>query len=365
MPLSAVVVDDSIVFRKTIRDCLESIGDVRILDVARDGKSAVEKIRRHQPDLVTLDVEMPGMDGLEVLQALQNDNLKSNILMVSSLTQRGAESTTKALSLGAFDFILKPCHVDPAANIADLTRQLRTRVSAISRRKQRGAAPKGRASSTSHAKPLRTKITPPANHRELSPDLIMIGISTGGPQALRAMIPSLPANLPIPVVIVQHMPAMFTASMAADLNKLSAIKVVEAENDTTLRAGCVYVAPGGRHLKMTGFRGALKVNVNDDPPYQNCKPSVNYLFNSARKIVGGNCLSLIMTGMGDDGLESCRELRRVGATIWAQDEASCTVYGMPKQIVDDGLANSVLGLPDIAPAIVRYCNEHARKPVTS
>lgn len=361
MTLSAIVVDDSIVFRKTIRDCLESIGDVRIVDVARDGMSAVEKIRKHKPDLVTLDVEMPGMDGLQVLEALKNDDLKTNILMVSSLTQRGAESTTKALSLGAFDFVLKPCHSDPAANIADLTRQLRTRVSAIARRNKpvatRSAVSK---TATTPVAPLTQKSQPTRK-----PDVVLIGISTGGPQALRTMIPALPANLPIPVVVVQHMPAMFTASMAADLNKLSALNVYEATNDAPLKAGSVYIAPGGRQLRMNGHRGALRAEVTDDPPYQNCKPSVDYLFHSARKIVGGNCLSLIMTGMGNDGLESCRELCRAGGTVWAQDETSSTVYGMPKQIVDNGLADSVFPLDQIASAIVRHCNQNARNLVSS
>ncbi|MEM9644387.1 MAG: chemotaxis response regulator protein-glutamate methylesterase [Planctomycetota bacterium] len=357
MSLSAVVVDDSIVFRKVVRDTLEEVGGVRVVDVAGNGNLAVQKIRQHKPDFVTLDLEMPGLDGLGVLEALKADNLPTNILMVSSFTRRGADSTTKALSLGAFDFILKPDFDDAKKNKEDLKRQIGQRVKALSRRNPGSLAAKspvrkGVAAPASVSKPA------PRRGRVSPPEAIVVGISTGGPQALRKMISKLPADLPVPVVIVQHMPAMFTSSMARDLDGFSALQVVEAEDRMPIQAGSVYIAPGGKQMRISGFPGALRAEVTDDPPERSCKPSVDYMFRSADKVLGPKLLGLIMTGMGDDGLEGCRLLRKSGATVWAQDEASSTVYGMPRQIVDNGLADEVLPLSQISNSIARFCHRH-------
>ncbi|SRR6056297_768626 len=364
MTLSAVVVDDSIIFRKAVRDSLEAVGGVRVVGVAGNGLVAVEKIRQLKPDLVTLDVEMPDMDGLQVLKQLQKDQLSTKIIMISSLTQRGASATTEALSLGAFDFILKPNGGDAKRNLSELQQQLSVRVREISRIAVRPVAllPSRPESNLFKAvKPAKSSAVfqPNLGKREL-PEVVLIGISTGGPQALRGMLTQLPADFPVPVIVVQHMPPMFTASMARDIDKAAPLNVVEAADAMPIRTGTIYIAPGGKQLGLSGAPYDLRADVNDDPAQRNCKPSVDYLFKSAIRVLGGNVLGLIMTGMGDDGLDGCRGLQAAGAAIWAQDEASCTVYGMPRQIVENGLADEVIPLGKIAS---KLANASYRRPV--
>lgn len=363
MTLRAIVVDDSLIFRKVVRDSLELAGDIEIVAVASNGAAAVERILAMRPDLVTLDIEMPGMDGLQVLQELQQHDLDTKVIMVSSLTERGAASTTRALALGAFDFILKPDHDSPAKNIAALQKQLNERITAI-RRPRRSTGGRASASGPSPVKPTATRRPQAPANRSVTgkPDLVAIGISTGGPQALRQMIGELSPDLPVPIVIVQHMPAMFTASMAKDIDGHSRVTVSEAANGDPLNAGCVYVAPGGKQLRITGSGGCYRAEVTDDQPVRNCKPSIDYLFDSIGQLDLKQVLAIVMTGMGDDGMRGCQTLRQTGAMIWAQDEATSTVYGMPRQVVNAGIADRVLPLDEIAPAIMRSCGKSRPRP---
>ncbi len=354
MKLRTIVVDDSLIFRKAVRDCLAPMSNVEVIDIASDGTVAIAKILAHKPDLVTLDVEMPGVDGLGVLEAIKKANLETNVIMLSSHTGRGASTTTRALSLGAFDFILKPTHETFEANVAELRSQLASRIAVLSPTnplsRVRPTAPPAPRAVSSPVAPVRT------SHQRRSTDrieAIALGISTGGPKALRMLLPGLPSNLAVPILIVQHMPPLFTASLADDLNRTSEIDVVEAADGMTVRAGCAYIAPGGKQMRLGGCAGNYRVEITDDPAIKSCKPSVDYLFESAADIYGSRLLGIVMTGMGDDGTDGARAIHGRGGSVWAQDEASSTVYGMPRRAVEAGVVDEVLSLGEIGLGIRR------------
>ncbi len=355
MNLRAIVVDDSIVFRKVIRDAIAQIDGVDVIDVARDGASAIEKIKRHRPEVVTLDLEMPGLSGLEVLESLQREHIETNVIMVSSHTQRGAVATTKALEMGAFDYILKPDNDDAVDNQNELRQQLASRLDFLIR---------PAASSTARANDEASPQAPQAGTSESSNhcfssdfiscdpvDAICIGISTGGPKALARVIPSLSSEINIPILIVQHMPPMFTETMARSLNERSSLAVVEATDGMPLRGGQVYIAPGGKQTRVGGYPGAWTIEVTNDDAIRSCKPSVDYLLNSAAHQFHQRLLAIVMTGMGDDGLAGCRTVAAHGGQVWAQDQVTSTVFGMPRQIIEAGLANEILPLDLISQGI--------------
>ena len=355
MTLRAIVVDDSIVFRKAVRDALGDIDGVDVIDVAKDGITAVEKIKQHRPDVVTLDVEMPGLNGLEVLETLQRENIHPKIIMVSSHTQRGAITTTRALAMGAFDFILKPDHQDSDQNRIELRDQLAARLDSISLKSNPTTS--GSTGLTQSYQPIPSPVATGRRNATLGGPIdaicICIGISTGGPKALAQVIPSLHDNLQVPILIVQHMPPLFTKTMADTLNSSSALTVTEASDGMPLKGGQVYIAPGGKQMRIAGYPGAWTAEITNDAPLRNCKPSVDYLFESAAKEFRDRLLAIVMTGMGDDGLEGCRAVAKTGGKIWAQDEATSTVFGMPRQIIEAQLANEVLSLDSITRGIAK------------
>lgn len=363
--LRALVVDDSLIFRKVVRDSLASIDGVDVIDVARDGESAIEKIRLLRPDVVTLDVEMPGLDGLQVLEAIQQQKIDTNVIMISSLTTRGAETTTRALAIGAFDFILKPNHDSLEANTIELRTELGRRIEILRRRIGQSGRTMTRSGAVESPKsPLRaptnmrpnacsiTRTVDAAGRMNLS--AICIGISTGGPKALSEMIPRLPANIDVPILIVQHMPPLFTKTMAEGLDQQSKLTVVEAADGMRLRGGHVYIAPGGRHMRVGGFPGAWTAEITNADPIKSCRPSVDYLFTSAAEHFHSQVLGIVMTGMGDDGVDGCRAIAAKGGRVWAQDKPSCAVYGMPRQVIEAGLADEVLPLSQIDRWIQRH-----------
>ncbi len=343
--MRVLVVDDSTLFRKVVRDAVQGESDIEVVGTAANGRIALEKIRQLQPDLVTLDVEMPELNGMEVLRELQAMPSAPAVILLSALTADGAALTTKALRLGAFDFILKP----RGADFDDSTRMLRKDLIP----KIRGCveALRGRDPATSvEHQPVTAQ--PHRGNGPFRPEVITIGVSTGGPAALGELLPQLPGDLPIPVTIVQHMPPMFTRSLADDLNEACALRVQEGEDGMVLKPGEVYIAPGGKQMKVVGGRAAALLQVADHPPERNCRPSVDYLFRSLSFVYGGSVLAVVMTGMGDDGTRGCRLLKRQGARILAQDEASCVVYGMPRWIVEEGLADGVHSLQQLSSSII-------------
>ena len=358
--LRVLVVDDTIVYRKAISDIIEEIPGVELAGVAHNGKIALAKIQTLKPDILTLDIEMPQMNGIEVLMEIQKNNLGVGAIMVSTLTAEGSDMTMRALELGAFDFILKPQSKNQTEGKREIRAALEPILKAYARSKfgslllnRPGRTGPGRAAddtATARSVPARTT----ASRRGKS-EIIAIGISTGGPNALNQMLPKLPADLGVPVLIVQHMPPVFTQSLAASLDKKCQLTVKEAENGENIVPNVVYIAPGGKQMKLVaGTDGRhRKIKITDDPPENSCKPSVDYLFRSVGDYYVGRTTAVIMTGMGSDGTKGLGILKDKAAHIIGQDEASCIVYGMPKAPAELGYLDVVVPLGGIADEIVK------------
>jgi two-component system chemotaxis response regulator CheB len=345
--LRILVVDDSALYRQLVKNVLRECSGVEVVGVAKEGEEALQLVETLAPDVLTLDVRMPGMDGIAVLRELRRRRCPARVIMLSSLTARGAQVTTDALLEGAFDFILKPSSHDAAANRQALSQALVEKLEALGCgvRPARPAAPRAAV-----APPLGTgAVIPPPDRFEA----VLIGTSTGGPVALRAVLPALPENFPLPVLVVQHMPAQYTHSLAVRLNELSPLEVVEGCDGMTLEPGWAYVAPGGRQMKVSAPTGRPILRITDDPPENSCRPSVDFLLRSAAAVFGGKVLVVIMTGMGRDGVEGCRLLKQQGACVIAEHADTCVVYGMPKAVVEACLADEVVPLDRIAPQVLR------------
>jgi two-component system chemotaxis response regulator CheB len=289
--------------------------------------------------------------------------MKAGVIMLSSLTVRGGEMTMRALELGAFDFLTKPEGGDAGANMGHLRARLMPMIRAFERRREIRAILSGEASGHLEvpqvlAAPAATLHPPTRRLRRSGPPLVLIGDSTGGPGALAKLVPALPADLGAPVFIVQHMPAMFTKPLAASLDKNSAIRVKEAQDGEMAQANCAYVAPGGRQMKLAASpKGEIILRITDDPPENGCRPAVDYLFRSAALHFPNRSIAAILTGMGNDGTDGLRMLKRGGCFSIAQDEASCVVFGMPKEAIQAGVVDTVAPLEMIGAAIVRSVKE--------
>ena len=348
--LRCLVVDDSALYRKVVRDVLASIPGVEVVGVANDGARAVEQIEALRPDLVTLDLEMPRLDGIGVLKELQSKKIEVAAIMVSAFTASGAKTTTEALSLGAFDFILKPTTNSLAESTLQLRHDLTPKVNAARLRGLATPATRTALPSTPSQRPATPARPMPLKPRlpNLRPEIVTIGVSTGGPQALTQLLPKLPANFPVPIVIVQHMPPMFTKSLADDLDKRCQLRVSEGTQGQPVRRGEIIIAPGGRMMRVVKQATGPVIQLTDDPPERNCKPSVDFLFRSVASGYGARALAVVLTGMGDDGTLGARQIKAAGGMVLAQDAATCVVYGMPKSIVENNLADDVLPLSQIA-----------------
>ncbi len=357
MNLRVLVVDDTSLFRRVIADALALLPDVEVVGTAPNGKIALERAAMLSPDLITLDIEMPEMNGLEVLDALKSRGMKCGVVIVSALTLKGGELTIQALERGAFDFITKPTDGDLKTNLSAVSNALAPIINAYRRRWEIRSILKPTSNSftppakvTPPSTPVRVDYTPVSKKA----DLVLIGVSTGGPNALAKMLPALPQNFPVPILIVQHMPPLFTKPMAASLAAKSKLFVKEAEDGEVIHPATVYIAPGGRHMKISaGSSGEIKLIITDDPLENNCRPSVDYLFRSVANHFNGNTTAVIMTGMGNDGVLGLRLLKRKNCHIIAQDEASCVVFGMPGEAVKAGVVDIVSPLEQIADEINR------------
>jgi two-component system, chemotaxis family, protein-glutamate methylesterase/glutaminase len=337
--LKVLIVDDSAIYRSLVQGCLREMPDLQCVGTAGDGKDAIAKAAELRPDLILLDVEMPVMGGVEAMPKLRQLLPSAGIIMVSSLTTNGANITMDALQAGAFDFVTKP-QVKPGEDgFAALREPLSTVIDAFR---------EGRAQ---RAKPA--KVQKPKGARGKAPviDVVAIGSSTGGPSALAEVIPMLPADLRVPVLIVQHMPARFTASLATSLDRRSKLRVREAEEGRPLRAGEVLVAPGGKHLEVAMQDSEPFVRLTTQKPVNSFRPSVDVLFKSLAESLPAKALCIVMTGMGADGLEGVKAVRQGGGWCIAQDQASCAVYGMPRSVIEGGEADEVLALDAIAARI--------------
>ena len=360
--LKVLIVDDTIVYRKIVGDILKEISGVEIIGVANNGKIALSKIKTLEPDLITLDIEMPEVNGIEVLEELTQMQSPPIAVMLSTLTQQGSEMTIKALELGAFDFIPKPDQGSMAENLEKVKQAIVPIISTLKKQKLTRDTIRGRVSkptlTSTQTKPSLSVTGAQKRNRQTPSEIVGIGISTGGPNALSAMIPSLPADLKAPVLIVQHMPPMFTKSLANSLNNKSALEVIEAQQGDKIEIGKIYIAPGGQQMKIVAGRDGIsrEIKLTDDPPVNSCKPSVDYLFASIAQHYAGRATGVIMTGMGSDGTEGLKQMKNTGSLIIAQDEATCTVYGMPKKPAEEGITDTIAPLNKIAQEIVKTVN---------
>ena len=370
MSLRVLVVDDSALYRQLVKNVLRNVPDVQVVGLACTGMEALAKIPELQPDLLTLDVHMPDMNGLELLREIKKRRLGVKAIMISSLTAQGAQVTTDALLAGAFDFIQKPNSPDAETNRKLLDALLSEKIKAFqegrstkmpvrkpdsapsksieSRAKFAGAIPSFDTVSTA------SMLNSPNLHSGCGRiDAVVIGTSTGGPLALREVIPKLPSTLGVPVFVVQHMPQGYTKSLATRNGEVSQLPVQEAANNMIVEPHGVYVAPGGLHMGIEMQRGKHWITTSDSPPEHNCRPAVDYTLRSAAKAYSGRLLVVILTGMGRDGTEGCRLVRQLGGSVLAQHPDGCVVYGMPKAVVEEQLANRVVPLERMATWIVR------------
>lgn len=364
MGVKVLVVDDSSFFRRRVSEIVSKDPDLEVIGTAANGAEAVKLAAQLKPQVITMDIEMPVMDGITAVREIMATT-PTPILMFSSLTHDGAKATLDALEAGALDFLPKRFE-DIATNKDDAIKLLQQRVKALGRRRifrpiaPRTTTPKPVAPAARSSTPERER-TVPATQRSKAVlrasgkkyKLLAIGTSTGGPVALQRILTQLPANYPHPILLVQHMPAAFTPAFATRLNGLCKINVKEAQSGDQLQAGCAYLAPGGMQMMLErgGSYGRIKVVAGSAD--MNYKPCVDITFASASKLVGGDVLAVVLTGMGADGREGARMLKSAGATIWAQDEASCVVYGMPQAVASAGLSSQSIALDDMADAILR------------
>lgn len=343
--IRVLVVDDSVVVRKVLCEVLASIPGVELAGTAATGRIALAKLPQLNPDFVTLDIEMPGLDGLQTLVEIRKLYPKLPVLMCSTLTERGASVTLEALALGATDYVTKPSNSESlAATKEQFKRELSSKILGLSGRARTAPTAAARLAS----RPPHARASMPQRV-----DILAIGTSTGGPNALADMIPHLPEDLPVPGVLVQHMPPLFTRLLAERLDSRSALTIREAEPGVKLEPGSIWVAPGNYHMTVSRRGTDVVLALNQEPPENSCRPAVDVLFRSVARTYGANTLAVVLTGMGSDGTLGARNIREAGGQILVQDEATSVVWGMPGSIAAGGLADQVRPLREIAPEIVR------------
>ncbi len=352
-----LVVDDSVVIRKLVTTVLESDPDIGVAGTAASGNIALSKLLQVAPDLVTLDIEMPGMNGIDTLREIRKTHPRLPVIMFSTLTERGASATLDALTAGASDYVCKPANIGSVPEVLDVVRaQLVPKIKGLCRptRLRRptpasapgagviGAAPRGTVLSQRSGAPV------PSGRV----DLLAIGSSTGGPDALTHVLPQLPADLPVPVVVTQHMPPVFTRLFAQRLDAKCRLRVKEAETGDPVESGLVLIAPGDRHLELMPTGAGVRVHLSDAPPENFCRPAVDVMFRSAAATYGDAVLGVVLTGMGSDGARGAEVLRRAGSEIMVQDQASSVVWGMPGAVVAAGQAHRVVPVGQVAQELV-------------
>jgi two-component system chemotaxis response regulator CheB len=337
-----LVVDDSVVVRKVLGEVLAATPGMELAGTAANGELALAKLDTLKPDVVTLDIEMPGMDGLQVLEQIRKRHPKLPVIMFSTLTERGATATLEALARGATDYATKPTNSENLANAKDqIARELIHKITGLRAPVVVPAAPRMPPPAAAY-KPVQRRI-----------DVVAIGTSTGGPNALAELIPQLPKEFPVPVVVVQHMPVLFTKMLADRLDGRSALCVQEGQAGLKLASGQVWIAPGDFHLTVARKGMDMVLELNQDAPENSCRPAVDVLFRSVARNYGPHALAIVLTGMGFDGAKGAKAIRDAGGEVLAQDEATSVVWGMPGAVVASGVADQVYSLGRMAPEIVR------------
>ncbi|MGN6331592.1 MAG: chemotaxis-specific protein-glutamate methyltransferase CheB [Motilibacteraceae bacterium] len=350
-PVRALVVDDTVVVRRLVAGVLDAADDVEVVGTASDGHQALQRIEQLNPDVVTLDVEMPGLDGLATLDQLRRRWPDLPVIMFSTLTERGATATLDALAKGANDYVTKPSNTGSREEAMGVVRDtLLPLVRAWGQRNQRRLRPS--APKPAVAAPVAPAALRPSG-RPSPVDVVVVGVSTGGPNALAEVLPALPASLPVPVVVVQHMPPVFTRMLAERLDAQCALTVVEAAEGDVVRRGHVYIAPGGSHLVPVRRGTQVVLTLSDAEPENSCRPAVDVTFRAAASVWGSGVLAVVLTGMGKDGLQGCEVVLGQGGRVLAQDEETSVVWGMPGFVARAGFADEVLPLDQVAEAVTR------------
>ncbi|HEY0403568.1 MAG TPA: chemotaxis response regulator protein-glutamate methylesterase [Blastococcus sp.] len=353
-PIRVMVVDDSVVVRKIVTDVLSADPDIEVVGTAVNGKIAVAKLEQLKPDLITMDIEMPEMNGIEAVRAIRRGvgaqgRSRVPIIMFSTLTERGASATLDALAAGANEYVTKPANVGSVGQSMESVReQLIPKIKALTGRPA-GPGP-ARLAPVAPVRPA-----PPRTGPGKKPAVLVIGSSTGGPEALARVLSLLPATLPVPVLLVQHMPPVFTRQFAQRLDRLSPLRVVEAADGSPLVPGTAHLAPGDHHLVVRAAKGRdPQTSLNQGPPENFCRPAVDPLFRSVVTAYDGAVLAVVLTGMGSDGRNGAAEIRAGGGTVLVQDQATSVVWGMPGAIAQAGLADEILPLDRVPEAIMRH-----------
>ncbi len=350
--ISVLVVDDSAVIRRLVTDVLGADPGIRVIGTAPNGKIALDKIAQLNPDIVTLDVEMPVLDGVSTVRELRKTRPKLPVIMFSTLTSVGADATLAALRAGASDYVTKPANTGSITeSVASVREQLVPRIHALCARNAPRRSP---------AAPPVTRRRPPGSPDQVK--AVFVASSTGGPEALRTVLTALPGNLPVPVFVVQHMPPVFTEMLAQRINADSGLRVAEAKDGEESRPGHVYLAPGDKHLEVVRFADMVRTKLHTGPKENHCRPAADVLFRSAARVYGGSVLAVVLTGMGQDGKRGCEALAAAGARVIAQDEPTSVVWGMPGAVAEAGLADAVLPIGNIADNITAQVSRRGLAP---
>ncbi len=340
-----LVVDDSTVVRRLVSDALNGDPAVEVVGVAADGRIALAKIAQLNPDVVTLDIEMPVLDGLATLKEIRKTRPDLPVIMFSTLTQKGAVATIDALALGATDYVMKPANVGSVtAAIQKVRDELIPKIKTFCRREP-GHVVHGGPRSAAIASRAAANVAVRASRKI---EIICIGVSTGGPNALSEVFMQLPADLGVPIVLVQHMPPVFTAYLADRFTAISPLTVYEAKAGQTLRPGCAWLAPGDFHMTVARDGAGVVTQLNQGPSENSCRPAADVLFRSVAETYGRGVLAVVLTGMGYDGMRGCEAIKNAGGRIIVQDEASSVVWGMPGAVAEAGLADDIVPLSEIA-----------------
>jgi len=348
--IRVLAVDDSVVIRRLIAKALSDHPSIELIATASNGALGLQRIDQLHPDVVTLDIEMPDMDGLEVLRRIRKEFPATRVIMFSTLTERGAAITLEALALGADDYVTKSTNEGAAAvsPAEKLQQGLLPKITQFFKFPDDEVIPQAvqsgdRIAKTSAAHPWQPKG---------KPKVVVIGVSTGGPAALGVILPKFPVTFALPILVVQHMPPLFTRFLAERLNGTCSLRVEEATEGSAVGPGKIFIAPGDYHMKIAAKNGQVGVSLDQSPQENYCRPAVDVLFRSVAEVYGGSVLAVVLTGMGQDGLRGTEVLKAQGATVFAQDEASSVVWGMPGAVAQSGLADKVLSLNDIVPQIM-------------
>lgn len=349
--IRVLIVDDSTVVRRLLSDALSTDPAIEVVGTAANGKIALDKLPQVSPDVVTLDIEMPDLDGLATLPLIRKTYPRLPVIMFSTLTRKGAVDTLNALSLGASDYVTKPSNSGSVtAGIAAVKNELIPKIKGLC------------AFVEPSAKRPATKLVPPAGSAGKLPPprvrLLVIGVSTGGPNALTEVFREMPCDFPVPIVVVQHMPPVFTRHLAERLDSVSPLTVWEAQGGEILQPGTALLAPGNHHLELRASANGWVTRLQQGPPENSCRPAVDVLFRSAAQLAGTGTFGVVLTGMGQDGLRGCEAIRHAGGRVLAQDEASSVVWGMPGAVAQAGLADHIVPLQQVARELVRVCRKN-------